>query len=108
MLADFFAPANLATTLLCMAALAAAGVIQYRLCLASVRVWLRRLPVLLCSGAAVLFLILFFALLSSKAWYALSCLFAMLLMILLLIACAIGYIAARCKQHRINKRTPHT
>jgi len=103
MLMDFFAPANLVTTLLCVVAIIAVGVMQYWLCSSSMRVWLRRLPVVICSGAAVLSLILFFVLFPDKAWLALSCLFAMMLALLLLIACMVGYIVARCKQHEERK-----
>lgn len=108
MLTDFFASANLMTTLLCIAALVLAGVIQYRLCLSSVHGWLRQLPTLICSGAAALFLALVFFTFLNNAWYALSWLFAMLFAVLLLIACTIGRIAAHYKQHKTHNGTPRT
>lgn len=108
MLADFFAPANRMTTILCIVAFVLMGVIQYWLCLRYGHSWLRRLPVLVCAGAAVLFLALFFFVFSRNSWHALSWLFYMLFALLLLIACGIGWIAAHFKQRGKHKRTPHT
>lgn len=98
MLADLFAPANLLTTLLCIAALILAGVVQYRLYLSSVSVWVRRLPMLVCGGAAVLLLVLSVILFFWNAWYGLACFLVTMVALLMLIACAIGHLAARGKQ----------
>lgn len=106
MLEDLFAPANRMTTLLCIAALVLAVLLQYWLRLSVGNAWLRRLPMLLCGGAAAAFLVLFLVMLSSNGWQAVSWLFAMLLALLLLIACAIGSLLARHKQQKDQKKTP--
>lgn len=107
MLADFFAPANLMTTLFCIAMLIAAVVVQYRLSLSSVSVWVRRLPMLICGGGVVFFLILSFLIFSRNPWHALSCFFIMFVVVLLLISCIIGRIAAYCKQRKSRKNSLH-
>ncbi len=108
MLADFFAPANRMMTLLCIAALVLAGVLQYWMYRSCVRSWVRKLPLLVCAGAAVLFLILVFCIFPSNAWRALSLLFVVLFAVLLLIACTVGLMAAKHKQQKDQKDTPHT
>ncbi len=97
MLMDLFAPGNLPTTLLCIAALVAAGVGQYLLCLHAGHKWLRQLPIWVCSGACALFLIRFLFSLSRNAWHALSWLLYALLAVLFLIVCGIGRMAAHFK-----------
>lgn len=103
MLADLFAPANRITTLLCIAALVLVSVVQYRLCLASVRGWLQKLPILLCSIAAAVLLVLAVILFYQNPWYGLSCFLAMVFALLLVIACAIARAAAHHKQRKNQK-----
>ncbi len=83
---------------LCIAALILAGVVQYRLYLSSVSVWVRRLLLLVCGGAAVLLLVLSVILFFWNTWYGLACFLVTLAALLMLIACAIGRLAARGKQ----------
>lgn len=100
MLVDFFAPANIMTTIIYIAVFVFIGVIQYRLCLSNVNRWLQKLPMLLCIGASLLFIILFFCSFSNNAWHALSWFMYMLFSLILLIACIIGRMAARRKQYK--------
>ncbi len=109
MLADCFVPVNRVMPLLCIAAFA--GILQYWMHCSFVRSWVRKLPLLVCAGAAVLCLIVF-CILPSDSWQALSlrfvALYAVLHAVPLLIACTIGFMAARHKQRKDQKETPPT
>ena len=98
MLGDFFAPANLPVTLLCIVLFALAVGVQHALRLSGRRFWW--LPMALTGGAAVLCLVLFFALFQREAWKALSWLFAALAALLLFLGCTLGYVTARWRQSR--------
>ncbi len=99
--ADFFVPVNRVMPLLCIAAFV--GTFQYWMYCSFVRSWVRKLPLLVCAGAAVLFLIVF-CIFPNNSWQALSLRFAALYAVLhtvpLLIACSIGFLAAKHKQQK--------